>query len=84
VEGHTDRLGTAEYNDTLSLKRAEAVKAYLVNTGGLDAAKVTAVGKGESTPVTSPDTCKGNKRSAGLVACLRADRRVEIEVVGTR
>jgi OOP family OmpA-OmpF porin len=84
VEGHTDRLGTAEYNDTLSLKRAEAVKAYLVNTGGLDAAKVTAVGKGESTPVTSPDTCKGNKRSAGLVACLRADRRVELEVVGTR
>jgi OOP family OmpA-OmpF porin len=84
VEGHTDRLGTPEYNDKLSLQRADAVKAYLVDAGKVDASKVTAVGKGESTPVTHEEDCKGRKATPKLVACLQADRRVEIEVVGSR
>jgi len=40
-------------------------------------------GKGETQPVTGPDECKGPK-SAKVIACLQPDRRVEIEVVGTR
>ena len=84
VEGHTDRLGSQRYNQTLSTKRADAVKAYLVTSGGIDATKVSAIGKGESTPLTKPDDCKGSKPTAALIACLQPDRRVEVEVTGTR
>lgn len=84
VEGHTDRLGTPAYNQRLSLQRADAVKSYLVSNGQVDAAKITAVGKGETTPVTKPEDCKGNKATKALIACLQPDRRVDIEVVGTR
>ena len=84
VEGHTDRLGSTAYNQTLSMERAEAVKNYLVAPGGLDAAKISAVGKSEALPVTKPEDCKGTKDSAKLRACLAPDRRVEIEVSGTR
>lgn len=84
VEGHTDRLGTDEYNQTLSQQRAEAVKDYLVRSGRLDPAKITAVGKGESMPATKAEDCKGRTASTALVACLQPDRRVEIEVSGTR
>ncbi len=84
VEGHTDRLGSRAYNEKLSLKRAEAVKAYLVTSGGLNPAKVSAVGMGASNPVTKPGDCKGSTRKAELIACLQPDRRVEVEVAGTR
>jgi OOP family OmpA-OmpF porin len=84
VEGHTDRLGSNVYNQKLSVQRAESVKAYLVSTDRLDASKITTVGKGESTSVTRPEDCKGNKPTPALIACLQADRRVEVEVSGTR
>jgi OOP family OmpA-OmpF porin len=84
VEGHTDRLGTAAYNLALSARRAEVVKAYLVSAGGFNAAKLTAVGHGESRPVTKPEDCKGNRPTPQLIACLQPDRRVEVEVSGTR
>ena len=84
VEGHTDRLGSPAYNQKLSTQRAEAVKSYLVGSGGFDAAKVNAVGKGESTPLTQAADCKGNSPTPKLIACLQPDRRVEIEVTGTR
>ncbi len=84
VEGHTDRLGSTAYNQRLSTQRAEAVKAYLVSSGGLAAAKVSAVGKGESAPVTKAEECKGKQQSPKLIACLQPDRRVVVEVTGTR
>ena len=84
VEGHTDRLGSTAYNQRLSAQRTEAVKAHLVSSGGLAAAKVSAAGKGESAPVTKPEEWKGNKQSPKLIACLQPDRRVEVEVTGTR
>ena len=80
--GHTDRIGTSKYNNTLSMKRASAVKAYLVGKG-IEPNRIYTEGKGEKQPVTKPDQCKGAK-SAKVVACLQPDRRVEIEVVGTR
>jgi OOP family OmpA-OmpF porin len=82
VVGHTDRLGSNEYNQRLSEQRAAAVKDYLV-AKGVDSSNVRAEGMGESQPVTQPDECVGGK-SRKLIACLQPDRRVEVEVIGTR
>jgi OOP family OmpA-OmpF porin len=84
VEGHTDRLGSQVYNQKLSQRRADAVKDYLVASGKVDAGKVSSVGASESKPITKAEDCKGSKPSPKLIACLQPDRRVEIEVVGTR
>ena len=83
VTGHTDRFGSAAYNMRLSMRRAEAVKAYLVELG-IPAAKIVATGKGETHPVTKPGECKGDKATKELKACLQPDRRVEIEVSGAK
>ena len=80
--GHADRFGDDAYNQKLSEKRAAAVKAYLVSKG-IDANRVYAEGKGEKQPVTKPDQCKGPKSKA-VVDCLQPDRRVDIEVIGTK
>ncbi|MDP2006817.1 MAG: OmpA family protein [Rubrivivax sp.] len=84
VEGHTDRLGTTSYNQALSLQRAEAVKAYLVSSGAIDASRVKAVGMGEGQPTSGTADCKGSRATPALIACLQADRRVDVEVTGTK
>jgi len=84
VEGHTDRLGTEAYNQKLSLERAEAVKAYLVSKGAIDGSRVKAVGVGESQPTAGTADCKGSRATPALIACLQADRRVDVEVTGTK
>ena len=84
VEGHTDRLGSTAYNEKLSMQRAEAVKQYLSQSGRVDGAKIKTVAVGESSPVTKPEDCKGKTANATLIACLQPDRRVELEVSGTR
>ena len=84
VTGHTDRLGSNPYNQRLSTARADAVKAYLVESGGIDAAKISAVGHGETEPLTKTGECKGSKPSPRLIECLQPDRRVDVEVAGTR
>jgi OmpA-OmpF porin, OOP family len=80
--GHTDRIGGDAYNQKLSEKRAAAVKEYLV-AKGVEANRVYTEGKGETQPKTG-DTCKGNKKTKALIDCLQPDRRVDIEVVGTK
>ncbi|MBC7663386.1 MAG: OmpA family protein, partial [Caulobacter sp.] len=82
VEGHTDRLGSQAYNQKLSMRRAEAVKNYLVSAGGVDAGRISAVGKSESQPVTKTEDCRGTKPTPKLIACLQPDRRVDVEVSG--
>lgn len=79
VTGHTDRLGSTAYNQQLSMRRAETVKAHLVKMG-IPAAKIVATGKGETSPVTKPGECRGEKPTRELIACLQPDRRVEVEV----
>ncbi|MBL8447704.1 MAG: OmpA family protein [Zoogloeaceae bacterium] len=84
--GHTDRLGSDSYNQSLSEKRAAAVKSYLVSKG-IEPNRVYTEGKGEKQPVTGTTCNKMGKESgknAKLVACLQPDRRVEIEVIGTK
>lgn len=84
VEGYTDRKGSEAYNQTLSGERANAVKEYLVTNGKIDPAKISAVGKGESSPVTKMEDCSDKMSRAKLITCLQPDRRVEVEVTGTR
>lgn len=82
VTGHADRTGKAATNQTLSEKRASAVREYLVSQN-IPANKISSSGKGSSEPVTKPGDCaklKGKK----LGACLAPDRRVEVDVSGTR
>ena len=78
--GYTDRIGSAAYNDRLSLRRAQAVKSYLVSKG-VPAERVYTEGKGKRNPVTTGCNQKNRKQ---LISCLAPDRRVEVEVVGTQ
>ena len=71
--GHTDSVGSDAYNQKLSVKRSEAVKAYLVSKG-IEKNRVYTEGKGEKQPVADNKTADGRSKN----------RRVEIEVVGTR
>ncbi len=71
--GHTDSIGTDAYNQRLSVRRSDAVKAYLVSKG-VEKNRVYTEGKGEKQPVADNKTAEGRAKN----------RRVEIEVVGTR
>jgi len=71
--GHTDSIGSDAYNQKLSVRRSEAVKAYLVSKG-VEKNRVYTEGKGEKQPVADNKTKEGRAQN----------RRVEIEVVGTR
>ena len=79
VNGHADRLGTPQYNQRLSEKRADAVRAYLVSKGA-DSAKVEVFGFGKTLPVKS---CPDESKRAALIECLAPNRRVVVEVQGT-
>ncbi len=70
--GHTDSVGSDSYNQKLSVRRSEAVKAYLVSKG-IEKNRVYTEGKGEKQPVADNKTAEGRAKN----------RRVEIEVVGT-
>jgi OOP family OmpA-OmpF porin len=82
VIGHTDRIGGNAYNMKLSRRRADAVKGYLVSKG-IPANRIYTEGKGKKQPKTKPGQCKGPK-SKKVIACLQPDRRVDVEVVGSR
>ena len=78
VNGHTDRLGSSQYNQKLSERRAETIKAYLVSKG-TDASKIETYGFGKTMPVKS---CPDQKDRKALIACLQPNRRVEVEIKG--
>lgn len=80
--GHADRIGTDRYNQNLSEQRVASVKAYMVSKG-VESNRIYTEGKGESQPVAKTQDCVGPK-SAKVIACLQPDRRVDIEIVGTR
>ena len=71
--GHADSIGSDAYNQKLSVRRAEAVKAYLVSKS-VEANRVYTEGKGEKQPVATNKTKEGRSKN----------RRTEIEVIGTR
>ena len=81
--GHADRIGADAYNLRLSMRRAEAVQAYLVGKG-VDAGRIRTEAKGESAAVTG-EACKNmgpeNRKNQKLVECLQRDRRVEVKLI---
>ena len=79
LTGHTDRLGSEQYNYNLGLRRAQTVKDYLQGKGVQ--APISVASAGESQPVTT--ACTGTRATAALKACLQPDRRVTVDISGT-
>ncbi|MBU6322483.1 MAG: OmpA family protein [Burkholderiaceae bacterium] len=74
IVGYTDGIGTDAYNIALGQRRANAVKAFLTNDGGVEATRVYTESKGKADPVASNATAEGRAKN----------RRAVIEVVGTQ
>lgn len=79
ITGHSDRLGRVARNQSLSEKRAEVVKAFLVSRG-IPSERISATGTGASDPITH---CDDKMARSALEACLALDRRVVVEAHGT-
>ncbi|MAY42726.1 MULTISPECIES: OmpA family protein [unclassified Neptuniibacter] len=77
--GHADRIGASAYNDALSMKRVNAVSEAL-QAGGVNASAISTGYMGENAPAKS---CDG-QRGSNLLDCLRANRRVEVEISGKK
>ncbi|MFO0521646.1 MAG: OmpA family protein [bacterium] len=84
VTGHTDKIGSAAYNKKLSESRAQVVRDYLVNTGGLDSKLIFWEGVGPRQPVNVTKFCDAKMNRKQLIDCLAPNRRTTVEVTGTR
>ena len=80
VTGYTDRIGSDNYNQKLSERRAKQVADYLV-AHGVDSSIISSSGKGKADPVVQ---CDGTKKTAKLISCLAPNRRVTIQAEGTK
>ena len=78
VEGHADRIGSQQYNQKLSERRADSVKAYLVSKG-TQPAKIETIGMGKTVPAKF---CPDIKKRAELIDCLAPNRRAIISIKG--
>ena len=81
IVGHADRIGSDAYNQRISEQRASAVKEYLLKTASVQ--NIRTAGMGKAQPVTG-DACKRVQMRPRLIECLQPDRRVDIEIFGTR
>jgi OOP family OmpA-OmpF porin len=83
ITGYTDRIGSKEYNMKLSQRRADAVRAYMVEQG-IDGSRIETAARGEADPVVSCDNIKGknNRKNKALIACLQPNRRIVIDLKG--
>jgi outer membrane protein OmpA-like peptidoglycan-associated protein len=71
IEGHTDNSGGRDENHTLSHKRADAVKHYMIYTGGLDESRIDTIGYGESRPIASNKTAAGREQNRRVVILIK-------------
>jgi OOP family OmpA-OmpF porin len=77
IEGHTDNVDTAEYNQKLSESRANSVRQYIIDKFGIDSSRLTAAGYGLSRPIASNDTEEGRQKNRRVEAVLEAIRIVQ-------
>ena len=77
IEGHTDSVGRADYNKSLSQKRADAVAKVLVERFGINASRVKSMGYGEEQPVASNDTADGRQKNRRVVAVIKESVKVK-------
>jgi OOP family OmpA-OmpF porin len=82
IDGHADRIGTHPYNQRLSERRAEAVRAYLVSRG-FNASSMESIGFGKTNPVKSCPGVLTPQTRKQLIECLAPNRRVVVSVRGT-
>ena len=78
IEGHADRIGSQQYNQKLSERRADSVKTYLVGKGTARD-KIETIGMGKTVPATF---CPDSKDRKALIACLAPSRRAIISIKG--
>ena len=83
VTGYTDRIGSQQYNMKLSQRRADSVKAYMVEQG-IDGSRIETAARGEADPIVSCDKVKGKatRNNKALIACLQPNRRIVIDLKG--
>jgi len=75
IEGHTDNVDTAEYNQKLSDARANSVRQYLINNFGIKAFRLTAVGYGLTKPIASNNTEEGRQKNRRVQAVIKAMKK---------
>jgi OmpA-OmpF porin, OOP family len=71
IEGHTDNVHTAEYNQKLSQERANSVRQYLINNFGVKASRLSAVGYGLAKPIASNSTEEGRQKNRRVQAVIK-------------
>ena len=75
IEGHTDNVDTAEYNQKLSDVRANSVRQYLIDNFGIKASRLTAVGYGLTKPIASNNTEEGRQKNRRVQAVIKAMKK---------
>lgn len=80
VVGHTDSTGEASYNQSLSERRADSARSFLVGAG-LDASRVTAIGRGEEEPIASNDTDAGRQENRRVEVAIFASEEMQAEML---
>jgi OmpA-OmpF porin, OOP family len=78
IEGHADRIGSQQYNQKLSERRADSVRSYLVGKGA-DRDKIETIGMGKTVPAKF---CPDSKKRSELIACLAPNRRAIVSIKG--
>ncbi|TDO97591.1 OmpA family protein [Marinomonas balearica] len=79
IEGHTDDVGAAEYNENLSQNRADAIADVLINSFKIDRKRVRAIGYGESRPIADNDTIDGRATNRRVVAEVFASKVADVQ-----
>jgi OOP family OmpA-OmpF porin len=77
IEGHTDNVSSAAYNQKLSEKRANSVRQYIIDKFGIDGSRLTATGYGMTKPIASNDTEEGRQKNHRVEAVMEAIRIVQ-------
>jgi OOP family OmpA-OmpF porin len=77
IEGYTDNIASAAYNQKLSEKRANSVRQYLIDKFGIDGSRLTAKGYGEDKPIASNDTEEGRQQNRRVQAVLEAMKTIK-------